>query len=565
MLVGISRSCWERAQRILTLLCLSSRPLTVFEVIDAIAVDIQKVERYNPDRKLENADDLLRICPGLIDITAHAPDKGTSPYTISLVDESMTRTEMVRIADFSVQEYLLSHRIAQGRAAPFAISETAGHFQISKTCLIYLCNQDFLDQALTRSLIEQYPFARFVSEFWYHHYRLVDKNGATDLEEWVLALLQTRARLERWIRLYNVHRPWNNEICYDEKAKMYTAPIYCASLLGIDGVLAHILSIPAADVNAQGGFFGNALQAASEGGHEKVVQMLLSAGADVNAQGGFLGNALQAASRSGHEKVVQILLDAGADFNAQGGHYGNVLRAASYTHHEKVVQILLDAGADVNTQGGAYTSALLAASRCDTIGRNHEKVVQVLLDAGADVNAQGELEGNALQAASSLGHVKVVQMLLDRGADVNARGGHYGNALQAASSSGHEKVVQILLDAGADVNAQGRETYYSALLEASRCGAIGRNHEKVVQILLDAGANVNTQGGGTYENALQAASRSGHEKVVQMLLDRGVDVNAQGGEYSNALQGHHGEVNEKVVQMLLDRHADCVYLRSKVR
>jgi len=37
----------------------------------------------------------------------------------------------------------------------------------------------------------------------------------------------------------------------------------------------------------------------------------------VNTQGGGDGNAMQAASRSGHEKVVQTLLGAGADINAQ--------------------------------------------------------------------------------------------------------------------------------------------------------------------------------------------------------------------------------------------------------
>ena len=54
------------------------------------------------------------------------------------------------------------------------------------------------------------------------------------------------------------------------------------------------------------------LQAASSGGYDKVVQMLMDAGADVNAQGGGYGNALQAASERGHEKVVQMLIDAGA-------------------------------------------------------------------------------------------------------------------------------------------------------------------------------------------------------------------------------------------------------------
>jgi hypothetical protein len=44
---------------------------------------------------------------------------------------------------------------------------------------------------------------------------------------------------------------------------------------------------------------------------------------------GEYGNALPAASRGGHDKVVQMLLDAGADVNAQGGEYSNALQAAS--------------------------------------------------------------------------------------------------------------------------------------------------------------------------------------------------------------------------------------------
>ena len=53
--------------------------------------------------------------------------------------------------------------------------------------------------------------------------------------------------------------------------------------------------------------------------------MLLDKGAEVNAQGGWYGNALQAASEGGHEKVIQMLLDKGAEVNIQGGEYGNAL------------------------------------------------------------------------------------------------------------------------------------------------------------------------------------------------------------------------------------------------
>jgi ankyrin repeat protein len=49
------------------------------------------------------------------------------------------------------------------------------------------------------------------------------------------------------------------------------------------------------------------------------VTLLLEKGADVNAQGGYFGNALQAASSGGHDSVVTLLLDKGADVNAQGG------------------------------------------------------------------------------------------------------------------------------------------------------------------------------------------------------------------------------------------------------
>ena len=73
--------------------------------------------------------------------------------------------------------------------------------------------------------------------------------------------------------------------------------------------------------------------------------MLLDKGADVNAQGRGYSNALQAASLGGYEKVVQILLDKGADVNAQSGDYSNALQAASHRGHEKVVQMLLEKGA----------------------------------------------------------------------------------------------------------------------------------------------------------------------------------------------------------------------------
>jgi ankyrin repeat protein len=126
-----------------------------------------------------------------------------------------------------------------------------------------------------------------------------------------------------------------------------------------------------------------------------VVQMLLDEGAEVNAQGGHYGNVLQAASSGGHEKVVQMLLNKGAEVNAQGGHYGNILQAASSGGQEKMVQMLLDEGAEVNAQGGGYSNALQAAS-----SEGHETVVQILRKRKHSATVEMQIQKRGTQADS---------------------------------------------------------------------------------------------------------------------------------------------------------------------
>ncbi|KAE9567466.1 hypothetical protein CGMCC3_g16399 [Colletotrichum fructicola] len=82
----------------------------------------------------------------------------------------------------------------------------------------------------------------------------------------------------------------------------------------------------------------------------------------VNAQGGEYGNALQAASYRGHQEIVKLLLNQGADVNAQGGGYGNALQAASYRGHQEIIQLLLNQGADVKEQTSTYRAATTAST-----------------------------------------------------------------------------------------------------------------------------------------------------------------------------------------------------------
>ena len=85
-------------------------------------------------------------------------------------------------------------------------------------------------------------------------------------------------------------------------------PIWLAALSNHDRVLEHFLRKTGINLEAEDEAERTALYFASEQGHEKVVQMLLDRCADVNVQGGQYGNALYVALTSGHEKIVQMLL-----------------------------------------------------------------------------------------------------------------------------------------------------------------------------------------------------------------------------------------------------------------
>lgn len=67
------------------------------------------------------------------------------------------------------------------------------------------------------------------------------------------------------------------------------------------------------------------------------MQMLLDKEADVNAQNGRYGNALQTTSIEDYNQVVQMLFDKRVDVNAQDGEYGNALQATSTRDYDLVM------------------------------------------------------------------------------------------------------------------------------------------------------------------------------------------------------------------------------------
>ncbi|KAH6880741.1 ankyrin repeat-containing domain protein [Thelonectria olida] len=502
--------------------------------------------------------------------------------------------EHVQFIHLSVHEFLLRqqrlHRLSpELESNPIGIS----HSILKDGCMSYLMAKALRvpnNKSEATDIRWSHPFLDYAATYVLEHSEEAQTRGI-EQREFLAALLDKEGPFERLRAFHECSSTVPGEGCTTG-----ATILHMASFHGHKG-LAKALLETGAEVDALGGVYGTALQAALAGGNDEIVGLLLKSNANVNAQGGVYGNALQAASAHGHHKTVKLLLESGARVNAQGGRHGTATKAALRGGYAAIVAMLVGAGADIHSQGGRYGSLLQEAAEY-----GYKGIVAVLLEKGANVNARGGEFDTALQAASRHGRLDIVRVLLEEGADIHARGGIYGDALQAASESGSGSVVGVLLEHGADVNAQGG-IYGNALQAAvengntegvrqlikygvdlgaaATCGsplqaALQGGHVSIMIMLLEKGVRLNvynefynsalqkairlfSQDGSVlrlFGKALQAASAKGDENTVWRLLKVGANANGQGGVYGNALQAASATGNEKIAKMLLKRGAN---------
>ena len=220
-------------------------------------------------------------------------------------------TGKIKLPHFSVKEYLLSARVEEY----FSINEKTSHSKILELSVAYLLQFD--DDSLPLTMLDSMPLAQYAARHWIGH----AKSGVVDSTALRLILhlfISESAPLINWIQMRIIHRECDNIIDgeYDDLIEyIYFQPfggsrvcpaLYYSSLAGMQEVSACLLHT-GEDANAEGGWYGNALQAASYICNEEIVKMLLRNGAEVNSGGGEFGNSLQAASYRGNESLMRQL------------------------------------------------------------------------------------------------------------------------------------------------------------------------------------------------------------------------------------------------------------------
>ena len=367
------------------------------------------------------------------------------------------RARVIKLAHFSIKEYMTSEEIKLSAARCFYTNEDLSHCAIAKFYLAYLLQFNKHD-SLNRDTINCRPLATYAAHQFAFHVRSAGP-GANDtiLQRLLRSLfrLPTSFAFLNWARLnisdfsFGIWFPQGRQGRFEETA----SPLYFASTMGLTFVIDHMIQ-QGTYLNHSTCGDGTALAGAVSYSRWDSVKMLVEHGADVNINIPIYRTALQAASHHGQVEIVKLLLEHGANVNSGSVSSGYSLQEAAHHGQAETVKLLLEHGADVNALGGKYRTALQAALRHGQV-----EIAKLLLSNGANFNKAAV--NNELVEASRHGQIKIVKLLLleycaDVNADVNTRGELYSESLHAALSRDSFEIVQLLLEHGAKANAAAR-------------------------------------------------------------------------------------------------------------
>ena len=559
------------------------------ELAEVVGTNIDGKPWFDECARFPDPQDLLLICSSLVTVETESK-KGT---TLS--------SPLVRLAHFSVKEYLLSERILTQSSACYAMQHEQVNDAIGAVCIAYLLQFD-IKNVTEAILAGKHPLARYATVSWITHAKLAG-TGAILAVPLSLQLLQIdRQAYRNWLRLYDMFDQHEQHRYF--RFSYIAHPLYMMSHAGAMDLVQYLLKRDA-DVGADSrGRLGFALVGAAQQGHFSIAELLLEHGADPDAvikcsQDRDYSSALQAASGIGCESIVRLLINNGADVNIEtptsnGGR--TALEAAAAHGHRMICHLLLDAGANVDGYKGAGGPILSAWEIGDF------ELVALLLKHRPNLYKAYQLRGEMVkfsghQCQDHLKHMIFIRLkietqmqLKDEYAMRHARltmrfgdprlaymaeiqirahksGGQHQDRLETASYIGDPVSVQDLIDKGAKPGNASSSPFRGALI-ATACSVWYRQYAlNIAKILIENGADVNVVS-EVHGTALQAASHnpfgvdmlglswSRRHDFIKMLIDNGADVNALGPYGKTALQSTSEQCDYMVIKQLLDNGAD---------
>lgn len=178
----------DNALRILQWLIFSSRPVQVDEVAEIFAANPDNDSKFEEGDRLQDPDEIIAYCGTLF--TTQESGEGRRKKKI----------KELRLAHFSVKEYLVSERILR-RCPQYSIGEIDAHLSIAGTCLTYLLHVVNLP-SLPDHIFNEYPLLRYAVKNWRFH--VSESELALSLRgiDWrVIRFLGNRKHCARWAKM----------------------------------------------------------------------------------------------------------------------------------------------------------------------------------------------------------------------------------------------------------------------------------------------------------------------------------------------------------------------------
>ncbi|KAI1387790.1 ankyrin repeat-containing domain protein [Hypoxylon trugodes] len=536
LLTKINEPDREYAQQMLTFLCYAEIPLTVPELVDAMAVKYVTPMVFDPKRKLPGTSASIReLCPVLVD-----------------AEERCFGPPIARIAHSSVKRFLESERIREyDDVKEFALISSYAHTRIVRTCLV------FLETPRPESHLYDNPITRYAVVYWKDHMR--EGRKTSELRAQILQLLQNDTAFNHMAKS-NIFRHTLFGVVTKHRSALFRA-----SFLGITPIVEELLR----EVSSFNDEYGAAIKAASVSGHRNIVQLLIEKGPESADSKALEKNpnldvstAFRRACRWGSSGLVGFFLKCkNVDINAYGKWEGTPLMLALNCGHDDVSRLLLlEPSIDINLRTKNGRTALHIATK-----KNLKEMVGLLLTKAANIDARDNEGNTALMMALGRGLSEMAGLLIRNGANARIRNRHGKQALHVAAQAGLIDIFQLLFN---NVVKVDEHNYYEVIfLDACRGG-----REDIVRLLtsrnIDFGTKT-TEG----ETALHLASKSRNKCLLSVLLSKGIDINAQDNHGTTALHlasqhisgyiyvGLSGleshDSNESIVRFLLDEGADA--------
>ncbi|KAL8688165.1 MAG: hypothetical protein Q9218_005855 [Villophora microphyllina] len=224
-----------------------------------------------------------------------------------------------------------------------------------------------------------------------------------------------------------------------------------AARLGHTQIVLQLLTT-GVDANGISEYYGKPSHQAVLRGHDDILLLLIQHGTIVNddevdprfGRRAHCGSTLQAATLGGHQHTVSLLLDPEYSVPTTDEAYDQAVVNAARGGHVDLLRFLLDIGTIFQPARVRDRIFIIA---CEN---GFVEIALMMIDRGADAKHKSRYGHGALFKAVRRGHLSIVEMLLERGARPAKQpwGAEHKHPLEQVAKAGYDRIAKSLLRYG---------------------------------------------------------------------------------------------------------------------